>query len=64
VPLGRVQAVHVDDPSAIPDVTAAADAVVAADLGSEDAAFTVEQADGHELQWYANQEIGPLLELS
>ena len=64
VPLAWVQAVHVDDPSAVPDVTAAADAVVAADLGSADAAFTVEQADGHELQWYATQEIGPLLELS
>jgi hypothetical protein len=24
----------------------------------------VEQAEGHELQWYATQEIGPLLELS
>jgi hypothetical protein len=58
-----VQAVHVDDPAAIPDVTVAADAVVEADLGSEDAAFRVEQADGHELQWWASQEIGPLLEL-
>ncbi|MCW2542961.1 MAG: hypothetical protein JWM40_513 [Frankiales bacterium] len=57
-----VQAVHVDDPSAVPDVTAAADAVVEADLGSEDAAFRLEV--GHELQWYATQEIGPLLELS
>ena len=28
------------------------------------AAFVVEQAEGHELQWYATQEIGPLLELS
>ena len=46
------------------DVTVAADAVVEADLGSEDAAFRVEQAEGHELQWYATQEIGPLLELS
>lgn len=64
VPLRLVQAVHVDDPSAIPDVTVAADSVVEADLGSEDAAFRVEQAEGHELQWYATQEIGPLLELS
>lgn len=64
VALRLVQAVHVDDPSAVPDVTVAADAVIEADLGSEDAAFRVEQADGHELQWYATQEIGPLLELS
>ena len=61
--LAQVQAVHVDDPTAIADVTVAADAVVEADLGSEDAGFRVEQAEGHELQWYATQEIGPLLEL-
>ncbi len=64
VPLRLVQAVHVDDPSAMADVTIAADAVVEADLGSDDAAFRVDQAEGHELQWYATQEIGPLLELS
>jgi hypothetical protein len=63
VPLKDVRAVHVDDTAAIPDVTVAADAVVEADLGSEDAAFRLEQADGHELAWYATQEIGPLLEL-
>jgi hypothetical protein len=63
VRLALVQAVHVDDPSAVEDVTVAADAVVEADLGSEDAAFRMEQAEGHELQWYATQEIGPLLEL-
>ncbi|HUR14723.1 MAG TPA: hypothetical protein VM097_09570 [Mycobacteriales bacterium] len=63
VPLRDVKAVHVDDTGAIPDVTVAADAVVEADLGSQDAAFRVEQAEGHELAWYATQEIGPLLEL-
>lgn len=63
VPLRWVQAVHVDDRTATVDVRAAAEQVVAADLGSDDAAFAVEQADGHELQWYATQEIGPLLEL-
>ena len=63
VALRLVQSVHVDDPSAVADVTVAADAVVEADLGSEDALFRVEQAQGHELQWYATQEIGPLLEL-
>ena len=59
-----VQAVHVDDSSAQGDITAAVDAVLEADLGSEDAVFALEQAEGHELQWYATQEIGPLLELS
>ena len=63
VPLRVVQAVHVDDADAEPDVRAAAEALVEADLGSEDAVFVVEQAEGHELQWYATQEIGPLLEL-
>ena len=63
VPIARVHAVHVDDPAAEDDVRAAAESVVAADLGSDDAAFAVEQADGHELQWYATQEIGALLEL-
>ena len=63
LPLRLVRAVHVDDPAAVADVTVAADAVVEADLGSQDAAFRVEQAEGHELQWFATQEIGPLLEL-
>ncbi len=63
VPLRAVQAVHVDSADAEQDVRTAADAVVEADLGGEDAAFRVEQAEGHELQWYATQEIGPLLEL-
>jgi hypothetical protein len=63
VPLRLVQAVQVDDTDAIADVTVAADAVVEADLGSQDAAFRMEQAEGHELAWYATQEIGPLLEL-
>jgi hypothetical protein len=63
VPLRLVQAVHVDAPEAEDDVRRAAESVVAADLGSEEAAFAVEQAEGHELQWYATQEIGALLEL-
>ena len=64
VPLRLVKAVHVDDPDAEADVRAAAEQLVEADLGSEDAAFVVDQAEGHELQWYATQEIGALVELS
>jgi hypothetical protein len=64
VALAAVRSVHVDDPAAEDDVRAAVQAVIEADLGSEDAVFVMEQADGHELQWYATQEIGPLLELS
>jgi hypothetical protein len=64
VDLAAVQSVHVDDPGAEADVRIAVESVIAADLGSEDAAFRMEQAEGHELQWYATQELGPLLELS
>jgi hypothetical protein len=64
VALADVKSLHVDDPSAETDVRAAVESVIAADLGSEDAAFVMEQAEGHELQWYATQELGPLLELS
>ncbi len=63
VALCDVRAVHVDDPAAIPDVTAAAEAMVAADLGSEASRLLVEEAAGHELGWYATQEIGTLLDL-
>ena len=59
-----IQAIHLDDPSAQDDVRAAVDAVLEADLGSEDAEFVLDQAEGHELGWYATQELGPLLELS
>jgi hypothetical protein len=62
--LADVQSVHVDHPDAEADVRAAVEAVIEADLGSVDAAFRLEQAEGHELQWYARQELGPLLELS
>ncbi len=63
VAMRDVKAVHVDDPAAIPDVTAAADALIAADLGSAASQLLVEEAAGHELGWYATQEIGTLLEL-
>lgn len=63
VPMRLVAAVHVDGPEAEPTVAAAVEAVLEADLGSEDAQFIVDEAEGHELAWYANQEIGPLLEL-
>jgi hypothetical protein len=59
-----VRSVHVDDPAAEADVRAAVAAVIEADLGSVDAGFVMDQAEGHELQWFATQELGPLLELS
>lgn len=63
VRLANVAAVHLDDEAAEPAVAAAAGAVLEADLGSADAQFVVDGAEGHELAWYATQEIGPLLEL-
>lgn len=63
VALGEVASAHVDDAEAEDDVRAAVGVVLEADLGSEDARFTVDQAEGHELAWYATQEIGPLLDL-
>ena len=63
VPLRLVKAVHVDGSEAEDDVRRAAEPLVEADLGRDDSAFLVEQAEGHELQWWATQEIGPLLDL-
>ena len=57
----QVVSVHVDDPSAVADVTAARALVGAADLGDDDAQFAIEGLDDHELQWYAVQEIAFLL---
>jgi hypothetical protein len=58
-----VASAHVDGKDAEDDVRAAVNVVLEADLGSEDAQFVVDQAEGHELAWYASQEIGPVLEL-
>jgi hypothetical protein len=63
LPLRAVASVHVDGPDAEAAIRAAADAVLEADLGSDDAKFLVDEAEGHELLWYASQEIAPLLEL-
>ncbi|NUP79292.1 MAG: hypothetical protein HOV96_17280, partial [Nonomuraea sp.] len=57
----KVAAVHIDDPGAAADVEAAADALPAADGGDDDARFTVDGAEAHELMWYATQEIPDLL---
>ena len=63
VPMSMIAAVHLDGREAEPAVRAAADAALEADLGSDDAKFLLDEAEGHELLWYANQEVGPLLEL-
>ena len=63
VPLSAVASAHMDVADAEEDVRRAVGVVLEADLGSEDAQFVVDQAEGHELAWYATQEIGPVLEL-
>jgi hypothetical protein len=59
---GKVVSGHVDDVAAEADVAAAADASALADAGDEDAQFTVDGAEGHELGWYASQELTFLTE--
>jgi hypothetical protein len=61
--LQDVASAHIDGSDAENDVRAAVGVVLEADLGSDDAQFVVDQAEGHELAWYARQEIGPALEL-
>jgi len=62
IPLDRLASAHVDGPEAGADVRSAADALPAADAGDEDARFTVDGAEGHELGWYATQELSCLAE--
>ncbi|MFF5716066.1 DUF6912 family protein [Streptomyces buecherae] len=62
VPLSKAAAVHVDGPDAEADVSAAAAALGAADQGDDDAQFTVDGAEDHELLWYATQEIPNLID--
>jgi hypothetical protein len=61
IPLAAVASGHVDDKEAEADVAVAADAIAAADGGDEDAGFTVDGAEGHELAWYATQELKTLV---
>lgn len=63
VQLKDVASAHIDGADAEDDVRAAVSVVLEADLGSEDAQFVVDQAEGHELAWYATQEIGPAIDL-
>jgi hypothetical protein len=58
-----IASAHIDGAEAEDDVRAAVNVVLEADLGSEDAQFVVDQAEGHELAWYATQEIGPAIDL-
>ncbi|WP_217166918.1 hypothetical protein [Streptomyces sp. AC512_CC834] len=61
LPLAEAASVHVDAADAEADVTAAAEALAAADGGDDDARFVVDGAEDHELLWYATQEIPGLV---
>ncbi|WP_035793408.1 DUF6912 family protein [Kitasatospora mediocidica] len=63
VRLAKIAAVHADvaDQEVADDVAAAAEAIGKADAGDDDAQFTVDGAEDHELLWYATQEIAALL---
>ncbi len=51
----------VDDVDAAAEVAEAIAALPSADAGDDDARFVVDGADGHELQWYATQELADLI---
>lgn len=57
VTLAKAAAVHIDADDAEDDVSAAAAALGAADHGDDDAQFTVDGAEDHELLWFGVQEI-------
>ncbi|ROR44142.1 DUF6912 family protein [Kitasatospora cineracea] len=61
--LAKAAAVHADDadPDVLADVAAAVGAITAADGGDQDAQFTVDGAEDHELLWFAIQEIPGLI---
>jgi hypothetical protein len=48
---------HIDEPYAVADIRAAIEALPGADSGDDDARFAVDSAEGHELLWYATQEL-------
>jgi hypothetical protein len=61
--IDHVVAAFVDNSDAEPAVSAAIEAIDAADLGDEDADLVVGDAQDHDLAWYATQELPFLLEL-
>ncbi len=63
LPWSAVEAIHVDEDDAevLAAVHEAAESIVEADLGGDDAAFTVDSVEGFELLWFAPQELPDLL---
>ena len=61
--LTQIVALHVDGAEAERAVAAAAESIMAADLGDRAAQDAVDDAEGYELCWYASQEIAAFVEL-
>jgi hypothetical protein len=61
VALTAIAAVHVDGHGAEENVRAAAQVVQAAVAGDDDAQFTVDGVEDHELEWYDPSELETLL---
>lgn len=62
IPLPWIVSGHIDDMLAVGDVAKAVEALPAADSGDDDARFLVDGAEGHELLWYATQELPYVME--
>ncbi|MDT4998154.1 MAG: hypothetical protein QOK12_259 [Mycobacterium sp.] len=63
VGIADVIAAYLDNAAAEPVVLKAIEVIDSADLGDEDAEFTVGDAQDHDLAWYASQELPFLLDL-
>jgi hypothetical protein len=61
VPVRQVAAVHADTGEAEPDVTAAVAMLRAGGPRDDDEEFLLDACEGHELAWFATQEVGDLL---
>jgi hypothetical protein len=61
VPLREVASVHVDTAEAEADVTAAVRVLADGGPRDDDERFVLDTCEGHELAWFATQEIGDLL---
>jgi hypothetical protein len=59
--LAEVAAVHVDSKAAEADIATAAEVAPAAAAGDDDAQFTTDGAEDHELEWYDVSELDQLL---
>lgn len=58
--VAAVAAIHLDDDDAVADVTAAVAVLTEALAGDEDAQFTVDGVEDHELAWYDASELDEL----